>query len=67
MKIFKQTLMPYNMPIHLTTVELRCYRLVFMRDDAFARVGDDGPDYIIDRVNNNVNEDIYRFDKCMLP
>lgn len=35
-------------------------RLVFMRDDALARVGVDGPDYIIDRVDDNVNENIYR-------
>ena len=32
-----------------------------MRDDAFARVGEDGPDYFIDRVENNVNSHIYRF------
>jgi hypothetical protein len=32
-----------------------------MRDDAFSRVGEDGPDYFIDRVENNVNSHIYRF------
>lgn len=37
------------------------YRLLFMRNDAFARVGDNGPNYIIDRVDDNVNENIYRF------
>lgn len=37
------------------------HRLVFMRDDAFARVGEDGLDYFIDGVENNVNSHIYRF------
>lgn len=32
-----------------------------MRDDAFSRVGKDGPDYFIDGVENNVNSHIYRF------
>ena len=32
-----------------------------MRDDAFARVGEDGPDYFVDRVENNVNSHIFRF------
>ena len=32
-----------------------------MRDDAFSRVGKDGPDYFIDGVKNNVNSHIYRF------
>lgn len=51
----------------LTTIFICWYcfllpcRLVFMRDDAFARVGEDGPDYLINGVENNVNSHIYRF------
>ena len=32
-----------------------------MREDAFARVGQEGPDYSIDKVEDSVNENIYRF------
>ena len=45
----------------LRVLFLSLHRLVFMRDDTFARVGEDGPDYFIDRVENNVNSHIYRF------
>ena len=36
------------------------YRLLFMRNDAFTRVGDGGPNYIIDTVDDDINENIYR-------
>ena len=36
-------------------------RLLYMRDDAFKRIGDNGK-YVVVRVENNYSKDIYRYD-----
>ena len=38
------------------------YRLLFARDDALARVGTKGPDYIVTQTQDNVNENIFRWE-----
>ena len=38
-------------------------RLLYVRNDAFKRIGDDGK-YRVVRVENNYSKDIYRFLKC---
>ena len=40
------------------------HRLLFARDDAFERVGKEGPKYSIDVVDDNYSTDIYRYNSC---
>ena len=40
------------------------HRLLFARDDAFERVGEEGPTYSIDVVDDNYSTDIYRYNSC---
>ena len=40
------------------------HRLLFARDDAFERVGKEGPTYSIDVVDDNYSTDIYRYNSC---
>lgn len=37
-------------------------RLLFMRDDGSARTSSDGPHYVIEEVDNDYTQDIYRYD-----
>ena len=55
-------LSPLLLPLSLPPSLL--HRLLFARDDAFERVGKEGPKYSIDLVNDNYSTDIYRYKRC---
>ena len=50
--------LPPSLPLSLP------HRLLFARDDAFERVGEEGPTYSIDVVDDNYSTDIYRYNSC---
>ena len=45
-----------------THTHTHTHRLLFARDDSFARVGEGGPGYTISQVNDSFSENIFRLD-----
>ena len=45
---------------HVASKEGITGKAVFMRDDALSRVGNDGPDYVIDSIEDDVSEHTWR-------